>query len=160
MSRNRNRSRSRNRSRNRNRNRSRNRGRNRSRNRNRMSRNRNRMSRNRDANTIASTNRTGTGARTRDYARKHRRENTRKASFFRVLETSEIQIQKKTVSEPGFLMSKILKEPPKITSVGQIYMGKTPHPAGISTSIRFTYLKKLHNRILVLIPAGCGVLSM
>ena len=105
MSRNRNRSRSRSRnrmSRSRSRSRGRNRGRNRSRNRNRMSRNRNRMSRNRDANTIASTNRIGTGARTCDYARKHRRENTRKASFFRVLETSEIQIKKKQSRSQDF----------------------------------------------------------
>ena len=51
------------------------------------------------------------------------------------------------------------KYPPILESLSRILVRKPPHPPGISTSIRFCNLSKYMNRILVLIPAGCGVLN-
>ena len=71
-------------------------------------------------------------------------------------DATKTKLNKIEVSEPGVLMYRNQKYPPILESLSRIPARKPPHPPGISTSIRLFYVFKTKNRILVLIPGGCG----
>ena len=56
-------------------------------------------------------------------------------------DATETKLNKIEVSEPGVLMYRNQKYPPILESLSRILVRKPPHPPGISTSIRFLFLK-------------------